>query len=178
MPGGWRAEDGALVRVDGGGDIVTQDEFQDFELALEWRISPGGNSGIMTRVGEDHAHPWETGPEMQILDNTKHDDGRNPLTSAGSCYALYAPRWDVTRAVGSWNRVHILVDGKHTEYWLNGVKVVEYELGSAAWNELVRASKFASMPDFAKKPRGRIALQDHGDVVAFRDIKIRPIAAH
>jgi cytochrome c len=178
MPSGWRAQDGALVRVDGGGDIVTDEEFQDFELALEWKISPGGNSGIMTRVSEGREHPWETGPEMQILDNAGHGDGKNPMTSAGACYALYAPRWDVTRAVGSWNRARIVVHKDHTEYWLNGVEVVAYELGSAEWSELVRASKFASMPDFAKEPRGRIALQDHGDVVSFRDIKIRPIAAH
>jgi cytochrome c len=131
----------------------------------------------MTRVSEDHDYPWETGPEMQILDNTKHDDGRNPMTSAGSCYALYAPKWDLTRAVGLWNRVGILVQGIHTEYWLNGDKVVEYELGSPEWRRLVAESKFAAMPDFSKSAKGHIALQDHGDRVSFRNIKIRPIVA-
>jgi cytochrome c len=177
MPKGWEAIDGALACTNGGGDIVTEDEYQDFELALEWKISPGGNSGIMTRVGEEHDAPWQTGPEMQILDNAHHDDGRNPMTSAGACYALYAPKWDLTRPVGSWNRARILVHGDHTEYWLNGEKVVEYELESADWKTRVAVSKFASMPDFAKRAKGRIALQDHGDRVSFRNIKIRPIAS-
>jgi cytochrome c len=177
IPKGWEAIGGALVRTNGGGDIVTDDEFQDFELALDWKIAPGGNSGIMTRVTEDHDAPWQTGPEMQILDNAKHEDGRNPLTSAGACYALYAPKWDLTRAPGSWNRTRILVQGRHTEYWLNGEKVVEYELDGSEWRALVAGSKFASMPDFSKRARGHIALQDHGDRVSFRNIKIRPIAA-
>jgi hypothetical protein len=174
---GWQIVDGALSTKGKSGDICTVEEFADFELQIDWKISPGGNSGIMTRVGEEHDAPWQTGPEMQILDNAHHDDGRNPMTSAGACYALYAPKWDLTRPVGSWNRARILVHGDHTEYWLNGEKVVEYELESADWKTRVAVSKFASMPDFAKRAKGRIALQDHGDRVSFRNIKIRPIAS-
>ena len=174
----WKVEDEAITpntADKGHGDLLTDQVYENFDLKLEWKISPGGNSGIMTRVSEDHDHPWETGPEMQILDNAQHDDGRNPMTSAGACYALYAPKWDLTRQVGAWNRVRILVHGAHTEYWLNGERVVEYELGDADWKKRVAESKFAAMPDFAKRPKGRIALQDHGDRVSFRNIKIRPI---
>ena len=116
-------------------------------------------------------------PKLEHIEANPQVDGRNPLTSAGACYALYAPKWDLTRPVGSWNRVRILVQGNHTEYWLNGEKIVEYELGSAEWKKLVAESKFASMPDFAKRAKGRIALQDHGYRVSFRNIKIRPMPA-
>ncbi len=172
-PAGWQAKDGCLVRVAPAGDIITDDEFQDFELSLEWRISPGGNSGIMYRVTEDHGAPWETGPEYQILDNAEHPDGRDPLTSAASCYGLYAPPRDVTVPVGFFNKARIVVQGNHVEHWLNGVKVVEYELHSPEWNKLYKDSKFNKMPDYGTRPKGKIDLQDHGDKVWYRNIKIR-----
>src|SRR5207302_9386855 len=109
------------------------------------------------------------------LDNQKHPDGRNPLTSAGSCYALYAPTKDVAKPVGEWNHVRLLVDGKHVEHWLNGEKVVEYDLGSDDWNQRLAKSKFADAKRFGKNDKGHIDLQDHGDEVAYRNIKIRPI---
>jgi hypothetical protein len=173
FPDGWKVEDGCLVRVGPAGDIATDDEFQDFELSLEWRISAGGNSGIMYRVTEDHDYPWQTGPEYQVLDNSEHADGKNPLTSAASCYALYAPSKDATVPVGFFNQARIVVRGKHVEHWLNGVKVVEYELGSPEWEKLVAASKFGKMPDYGRRPKGKIDLQDHGDKVWYRNIKIR-----
>lgn len=176
MPSGWEAEGGELVRTGSGGDIVTSEEFEDFELALEWKITPGGNSGVFFHVGEDDDAVWRTGPEMQVLDNDRHADGRNPLTSAGSNYALHAPRFDRTRPVGLWNQARLVVRGNHVEHWLNGDLLLEYELGSAEWRSLVAASKFASMPKYGTLRRGRIALQDHGDRVAFRNIKIRVLA--
>jgi cytochrome c len=175
FPAGWEVIDGCLVRTGRGGDIVTDEEFENFELALEWRISPAGNSGIFFRADESLRWAWETAPEMQVLDNAEHADGRSPLTSAGSNYALHAPTRDVTRPVGLFNEVRILVNGAHVEHWLNGEKIVEYELGSPQWQELVAASKFKDMPKYGRTAKGRIVLQDHGDKVWYRNIKIRQL---
>ncbi len=178
MPNGWRVVDGCLTRVGTGGDIITEDQFDNFELKLEWRISAGGNSGIFYRVteGDDKKWVWRTGPEMQVLDNAEHADGQNPKTSAGANYALHAPVRDVTEPVGLFNKVRIIVDGGHVEHWLNGVKIVQYDLGSEAWETLVKNSKFKSLPDYGRMKKGHIALQDHGDKVWYRNIKIRPLA--
>lgn len=175
LPAGWQVRNGCLTRVGGGGDIVTEEQFENFELMLEWRISAGGNSGIFYRVLEDPDAVWRTGPEMQVLDNSEHADGRSPLTSAGSNYALHAPPRDVTRPIGFFNQVRLLVDGTHVEHWLNGEKLVEYDLLSPEWEELVKKSKFAQMPRFGRERKGHIALQDHGDLVWFRNIKIREL---
>jgi hypothetical protein len=179
MPDRWQVVDGTLVLQHksgkSGGDVVTVGEYDNFELSLEWKIAPGGNSGIMYRVSEEQGAPYESGPEYQLLDNAGHADGKSALTSAASCYALYAPSKDVTKPVGEWNKTRIVVNGNHVEHWLNGVKVVSYELGDADWNKRVEESKFKSMPRFGKEPRGHIDLQDHGDDIAFRNIKIRPL---
>jgi hypothetical protein len=174
-PAGWAAVDGTLARTGAGGDILTADEFGDFELRLQWKLAEGGNSGIFFRVVNTGSQVWESGPEMQILDNARHADGKNPLTSAGSNYGLHAPVRDVTRPVGEWNDVRLLVAGAKVEHWLNGVKVVEYELWSPEWESLVKRSKFVTMPAYGRAKRGRIALQDHGDPVWFRNITIRPL---
>jgi hypothetical protein len=176
-PDGWQVVDGTLSRVRSGADLVTVDQFDSFELALEWKIAPGGNSGIMFRVSEDEEATYHTGPEMQVLDNGRHPDGKAPLTSAGSCYGLYAPVKDTTKPVGEWNAVRLIVNGNHVEHWLNDVKVVEYELGSPEWTKLVRSSKFNEWPRYGRVPRGHIALQDHGDLVSYRNIKIRSIGS-
>jgi hypothetical protein len=172
-PGGWQVVDGALTRVGEGGDLITRDEFGDFELALEWKVAEGGNSGIMYRVTEDARATYETGPEMQVLDDARHKDGESRLTAAGSAYGLYAAPAGVVKPAGEWNAVRILVRGSHVEHWLNGVKVVEYELGSPDWKAKVEASKFKQWPGYGRAAKGHIALQDHGDRVAYRDIKIR-----
>jgi hypothetical protein len=173
----WKVIDGALVLDQKGGkrggDIVTDGEYGDFELAIEWKVTKGANSGIMYRVSEEKGAPFETGPEYQILDNANHGDGKNPKTSAASCYALYAPTKDKTRPIGEWNKTRIVVKGDHVEHWLNGEKVVEYEFGSDDWNKRVEASKFAKMDRFGKEKKGHIDLQDHGDEVAYRNIKIK-----
>lgn len=172
---GWEAQDGALVMVGGGGDIVTADEYEDFELELEWQVAPGGNSGIFFNVVDGLGAVWSSGPEMQVLDNTTHQDGKNVLTSSGSCYALYAPARDVTRPAGQWNQARLMSKNGHVQHWLNGALLCEYTIGSDDWNERVAASKFKDMPQFGSASRGRIALQDHGDRVAFRNLRIREL---
>lgn len=178
-PAGWQVRDGCIVRVGPGGDLMTEGEYDNFELKLEWRISPAGNSGIFFRVSEAEPFkwPWETGPEMQVLDNAEHADGRNPLTSAGSNYALHAPARDVTRPVGLFNAVRIVADGEHIEYWLNDTQVVQYEIGGKEWEALVAGSKFSKMPHYGRMPKGHVVVQDHGDKVWYRNIKIRRLEA-
>jgi hypothetical protein len=175
VPDGWQVADGALTRVDGGADLITIDQFTNFDLTLEWTIAPAGNSGIMYRVTEAADATFLTGPEMQVLDNAGAMDSGTSVSSAGACYAIYPPARDVSRPAGSWNDVRIVVTGNHVEHWLNGVKVVEYELGSAEWLARVAASVFRDVITYGREPRGSIALQDHGDRVAYRSIKIRPL---
>lgn len=174
---GWNIEGGTLhhAKGGGGGDIITTDQFDNFEISLEWKIEPGGNSGIMYHVGAAEDYPWRTGPECQVLDNLKHADGKSPLTSAGSMYALYAPAADVARPAMEWNRVRIVCKGTKIEHWLNGWKVVETDTASQDFKKLIAASKFKDMPKFATLSKGHISLQDHGDDVWYRNIKIRPI---
>jgi hypothetical protein len=172
-PAGWKAVNGELVRDSGGGDLMTVEQFGDFELRLEWSLTPNGNSGIMFRVTNDGAQTYETGPEFQILDNAGHKDGKEPLTSAGSNYAMHAPVRDVTKPVGEWNDVRLIVRGAHVEHWMNGVKLLEYELWSDDWTKRMKASKFAKMPAYGRAARGHIVLQDHGDVVRYRNLRIR-----
>lgn len=176
FPDGWVIEGDALHRAAPAGDIITVDQFEDFDLRLEWKVDDGpGNSGIFFRVSEDHEHVWETGPEMQVLNNAVHPDGRSPETAAGSNYALHAPPRDLTRPVGEWNEVRILVQGAHVELWLNGEQAAEYELWTDDWERRVAASKFATMPRYGRNQRGHIALQDHGDPVWYRNIKVREL---
>jgi hypothetical protein len=171
-PDGWLVDDGC-ISLDGlGGDLITDHGYGNFELRLQWKISEGGNSGIFFRVSEEHDYVWLTGPEMQVLDNIRHADGQSPFTSAGSNYALHAPSQDVTRPVGEFNDVRLRVDGDRVEHWLNDRKLVEYRLGSPSWESLVAASKFASMPAYGRLPEGHIALQDHGNRVWYRSMRI------
>lgn len=179
MPEGWQVIDGALTRVARAGDIVTDETFADFELALEWKVEPGGNSGIFYR-GIESDRPrdvaiFESAPEMQVLDDERHADGKSPLTSAGAAYGLYPAPRGVVKPAGEWNAARIVVRGNAVEHWLNGVKVVEYELGGEDWRRRVAGSKFREWPAYGTARRGVIGLQDHGDRVAFRNIRIRPL---
>lgn len=175
----WKVVDGVLVFSPKGGkrggDIVTDDDYGDFELAFEWKVTPGANSGVMYRVSEGEGGPFFTGPEYQILDNKKHADGRKKETSAASCYALYPPSDDVTRPVGEWNQGRIVIHNGKVEHWLNGKKVVAFELGGEEWTKRVKASKFKEWPKFGTMKKGKIDLQDHGDEVHYRSIKIREL---
>lgn len=175
----WQVKDGALVLAGrGGGDIVTKEQFDAYELVLDFKISKGGNSGLMFHVQETDGPPYHTGPEVQIQDN----DGRDPQ-KAGWLYQLYQPPTDektgkpidATKPVGEWNTLRLLLDGAKGEIEMNGVKYASFELWSDDWNQRVAKSKFAKWDGFGECKSGHICLQDHGDVVAFRNIKIRPI---
>lgn len=174
---GWSVADGTLMFTPGhgGGDIATNDEFSDFEFSLEWRVGPGGNSGIMYRSTEDHAYPWETGREFQILDDARHQDGKSPKTRAGTMYAVAPLSSDTARPANHWNHARIVCKGTRIEHWLNHVKVVDIDTASPDYAAAVAASKFKSMPDYGKPTKGRISLQDHGDPVWFRNIKVRAL---
>lgn len=184
---GWSATDGTLAfapleRGDAQddpappADLITTDMFADFELSLEWKVGPGGNSGVFFRLTETERDPYWTGPEMQLLDNAAHPDGRAPKTSAGANYGLHAPSEDVARRAGEWNHARIVVRGPRVEHWLNGARIVSYELWSDAWRRLVEASKFGEWPGYGMAPSGHVGLQDHGDPVWFRNVKIRESA--
>ena len=174
LPEQWVTQDGELVFTGkGGGDIITREQYDDFDLHLEWMVQPKGNSGIFFNVAEDAGATWATGPEMQILDNARHADGASPFTSAGANYALHAPPFDPSLPAGRWNHARIRVDGDHVQYWLNGVKTAAYNLQSPEWTALVKDSKFVNMPRYGTESKGHIALQDHGDRVAFRNIRIK-----
>lgn len=174
---GWEIADGCLHRPagEGGGDIVTREQYKDFEFRCMWKIAKGGNSGIIYRATEDHTFPWETGFEMQILDDVAHRDGSKPRTRAGSLYDLFPCDEDVVKPAGEWNEARIVARGTHIEHWLNGVKVVDVNTQSREFKDAWKASKWPGMPDFGTRLRGHIALQDHGDEVWFKDIRVRSI---
>lgn len=174
-PPTWTFSNGIIHHEPGGGDIISVESFGDFELTFDWRIAPEGNSGVMYRVDERFGAPYQSGPEYQILDNAGHADGKSPLTSAASAYGLYAPSTDASRPAGEWNSARIVVKRSHVEHWLNGHRVVSYDLGSPDWLERVKASKFASWPGYGQQQTGHITLQDHGNVVDFRNLLIRPL---
>jgi hypothetical protein len=174
-PAGWQVVAGTLTRAAAGGDLITTEKYADFELLLDWKISEGGNSGVFFRAIEGPPQIYFSAPEMQVLDDARHRDGQSPLTSAGSNFALHAARRGVVRPAGEWNTARLVVNGNHVEHWLNGQKLVEYELGSPEWNQLVSSSKFNQWPEYGKATVGHIGLQDHGDAVAFRNIKIRTL---
>ncbi len=153
--------------------LVSQERYGDFDVSLEWRLAIGGNSGILYRVSEDYDEPWQSGPEMQLLDNANHADGRVPETWCGALYGLQAPEHVPQCPPGLYNIARVSVRAAHVEHWLNGVKVVEYELWSPDWERRVRESKFNEWPAYGRARRGHIALQDHGDWVAYRNIKIK-----
>ncbi|MCM3902644.1 MAG: DUF1080 domain-containing protein [Pyrinomonadaceae bacterium] len=173
----WKVE-GATFRTIVGGesrDIVTKEKYRDFELELEWKVAPGGNSGIIYLVSEDFDETWKTGPEMQVLDDGKHADGKDPKTSAGALYGLIAPVNKRLHPAGKWNKVRVIVHNGHVEHWLNGKKVLEYESGSDQLKRLIAESKFKDFPRFAQNREGFVALQHHGEEVWYRKIRIRSL---
>ena len=174
---GWAVENGALKTIVGGNrvDIITKDIYENFELVLEWRVSPAGNSGIFYFATEDSDYIWQTAPEMQVLDDSAHPDGNRAVTSAGSLYALIAPTVNSLKPVGEFNEARIIVKNNKVEHWQNGKKILTYEYGSNAINELIAKSKFKSMPLFAKENSGHVGLQHHGEEVWFRNIRIRKL---
>ena len=173
-PAGWVIEDGALFRKAGGGDLVTRETYGDFELMLEWKVAEGSNSGIIYRARLGDNASYMSGLEYQILDN-KHQDAKDLMTHAGSLYALYPTDKSALKPAGEWNQTRLLVRGNHVEHWLNGKQVVVCELWSDDWNARLKKSKFNGWKQFGRTTKGHLALQDHGDPVWYRNIKIRPL---
>lgn len=174
---GWKVQEGALVLTAAkSGDLVTAQEYADFELSFEWRISEGGNSGVIYRAGLGESASYRFGPEYQVLDNEKAADNKLGNHLAGSLYDMgpEVPR-DATKAVGQWNESRLVVKGWKVEHWLNGRKLVTADLASPEGKALIAKSKFKDWPKFASLLKGHIALQDHGNVVSFRSLKIREL---
>ena len=177
---GWKVEDGALVREGkGAGDIVTDGEYKYFELSLEYKISEAGNSGLMFHVNEENGAPWQSGPEIQVQDNVKGHDPQK----AGWLYQLYQPSVDpksdkgepidATRPVGEWNQLVLRIAPDICRVSMNGTEYYTFHLGNDDWKSRVAKSKFADMKDFGNLGKGHICLQDHNDLVSYRNIKIR-----
>lgn len=167
---GWQVRD--------GGDIVSEKSFGDFHLSVEWKISQNGNSGIIFYISEDstkYEWPWNTGPEMQVLDNEGHPDAKIEKHRAGDLYDLISVSEETVKPHGEWNHAEIKSQGGQLEMWLNGTMVISTTLWDDNWKALVAGSKFGSMPDFGTFTEGKIGLQDHGDKVWFRNVKIRPL---
>ncbi len=169
---GWASENGCLTRVAWAGDVVSRDQFENFELKLEWRISDSGNSGIFILGDEQGSSIHQTGLEMQVLDNVGHWDASNPTHRSGAYYDMIAPDHDTTQAVGHWNKVHILSRGDQVEFWLNGRQTASFELGSSEWEAQYQASKFTDRPRYGSLRKGHIGLQDHWDKVWYRNIRV------
>lgn len=176
----WVIDGDALKTVPGKAvDLVTVEKYKDFELEVEWKVQVGGNSGIIYNVvegsGPDYGATYMTGPEMQVLDDAKHPDGKNPKTSAGALYAMKAPGADrKVNPPGEWNKAKLVIKNNQVEHWLNGVKIVEYTWGSDEMKGWIAKSKFKDMPLFAKSmDGGLIAFQHHGEEAWYRNIRIR-----
>ena len=178
VPKGWHtvSETGEFAKAGPVADLMSKDQFANFELELEWKIGKGGNSGVFYRATHEYDHIYWSGPEYQLLDDEFHPDGLDPKTSAASAYALYAPPKGVVKPHDQWNTTRIVVNGAHVEHWLNRKKVVEYELWSPDWKARVAASKFAAYPDYGMAKRGYIGIQgDHDGPLAIRNIRIREL---
>jgi hypothetical protein len=177
---GWSMEDGAMTALglpEGkGGDIVTKEKFQDFELSLEWKISQNSNSGIFFHVveGDQYETVYMTGPEYQLLDDVGYPTSQ-PKNNSGANYDVHPPKFGQVKTLDQWNLTKIVVKGAHIEHWLNDRKVVEYEMWTPEWLELKNKSKWKDVEGYCKYKEGFIALQDHGGSTSFRNIKIRKL---
>lgn len=170
----WQVIDAELVLVEGGGgDIVTVDTFENFELRLEWRISEGGNSGIFFRVVMDGNDVWMSGPEYQILDDFSFPALMGSRRTTGAVFDLHAPQAHPLRPLNQFNETTIRGEGGQVRYWLNGEQIAEFEVGSQDWKQRVAASKFSIYEQFGVNASGHIALQDHGNPVWFKNIRVR-----
>ena len=176
LPAGWHVAGGVLSKDGDVDDLVTTRDYADFELELEWNIGKTGNSGIFYRGTREYDHIYWSAPEYQLLDDANTEDGKSPLTAAGSAYALYGVPPTVVKPFGEWNRTRLVVRGNHVEHWLNGAKVVEYDFGSEDWKKRVAASKFVKYPHYGLASSGLIGIQgDHPGSLAIRNIRVREL---
>ena len=176
MPAEWKVENGVLSKVKSTNDIVTRDQFENFELEWEWKIHEGGNAGVFYRGTEEFQKIYFTAPEYQLLDDANAPDGKSRLTSAAANYALYPAPAGVVKPADQWNSSRIVARGARVEHWLNGQKVVEYEAGSPDWEAKVKASKFATWPKYGRITKGHIGIQgDHAGELAIRNMRIRTL---
>ena len=180
----WQVEDGVIVfnpinkpGVKTGGDLTTDLEYENYHFSVEWKISEGGNSGIIFGVKEDSSFnkSYLTGMEMQVLDNDKHADAKIIKHRAGDLYDLISCNKETVKAVGEWNKAEIIYNKGELKLFLNGENVVTTTVGDDNWNKMVAGSKFKTSPGFGKFAKGRISLQDHGNKVWFRDVKIKQL---
>src|SRR6266704_2311380 len=176
FPAAWHIVDGTLTKEGSTDDIITRDQFGNFELAFDWKLSPGGNAGVFYRGTEEYDHIYWSAPEYQLLDDAGHPDGKSRLTAAGADYALYPSPAGVVKPADQWNSTLIVVNGSTVQHWMNGQKLLEYELGSADWLEKVKASKFSAYPNYGRAPRGYIGIQgDHDGTLSIRNVRIREL---
>ena len=176
FPPGWKVEGGVLSKDGPVDDLVTVQPYANFELELEWKIGKAGNSGVFYRGTREYDHIYWSAPEYQLLDDANAEDGKNRLTAAGADYGLYGAPAGVVQPFDHWNKTRLVVNGNHVEHWLNGTKVVDYELKSADWKSKVAASKFAKYPNYGLAATGLIGLQgDHPGALAIRNLRIREL---
>ena len=170
----WAVEGETLHALAGAEAVclISRERFADFDLSVQWRLPPGGNSGLLYRVTEDWEAPWQSGPEMQLLDNTGHADGTVPATSCGALYGLIAPHEAAPCPAGIFHTARICVRGSQIEHWLNGGRVVACDLGSDDFEARIARSKFRDFPRFGRATEGHIVLQHHGTEAWFRSIRI------
>lgn len=176
VPSGWHVTSGGLLAKDTAGvpDIISTDKYANFELQLDWKISPRGNSGIFYRGTEEYDHIYWSAPEYQLLDDKGHVDGKTRLTAAAADYAVYPSPKGYLHPAGQWNHTRLVVNGNHVEHWLNGHKMVSYDLGSPDWQKRIAKSKFAQFPNYGKASSGYIGFQgDEDGAIALRNIKIK-----
>jgi hypothetical protein len=176
VPAGWSVADGVVTKTGSANDIITRDQFGNFELAFDWKLATGGNAGVFYRGTEEYDHIYWSAPEYQLLDDANHPDGKSRLTSAGAAYALYPPPAGVVKPANEWNSSLLVVNGNRVQHWLNGQKLLEYELGSPDWQAKVKASKFIAYPNYGRAARGYIGIQgDHDGTLSIRNMRIREI---
>jgi 3-keto-disaccharide hydrolase len=176
LPSGWHVAGGVLSKEGAVDDLVTNRNYGNFELELEWKIGKAGNSGVFYRGTREYDHIYWSAPEYQLLDDANTEDGKNPLTAAGADYALYPAPAGVVHPYDHWNKTRLIVKGGHVEHWLNGKKIVSYDLGGADWKAKVAASKFSAYPHYGLAATGLIGLQgDHPGALAVRHIRIREL---
>lgn len=182
----WKIENGELYldaankagwQTGDGGDIVTNEEFENFHFKYEWKIAPNGNSGVIFLVHEspEYQYPWQTGPEMQVLDNAGHPDAKIISHRAGDLYDLIVSKEETVKPAGEWNQAEIVINQGKLDFFLNGVNIVSTQLFTPEWEALIAKSKFKDMPGFGKYKKGKISLQDHGDVVHYRNLVIKKL---